>query len=160
MLRPVPRRAAGLGQGATLMDADRRQAVLNRLNESNPDTLMEHIGIVYSDVGDDFLEASMPVEPRVHQPMGILHGGATAALAESVASAASALRIDLRTQYAVGMELSINHLKSLRQGRVTARAEAIHLGRSTHLWDIRVRDEQDRLIAVARLSMMVLTRDD
>lgn len=141
------------------MDAERRQQILDRLNATNPDTLMEHIGIVYTDVGDNCLEAAMPVEPRVHQPMGILHGGATAALAESVASAASALQIDLATQYAVGMELSINHLKSLRRGRITARAEAIHLGRSTHLWDIRVRDEQKRLTAVARLSMLVLSRE-
>ena len=134
----------------------RREHILQRLNASNRNTLMDHIGIAYTDVGDDFLEASMPVEPRVHQPMGILHGGATAALAESVASAASALRIDLKTHYAVGMELSINHLKSVREGRITARAEPIHRGRSTHLWDIRVRDERDRLIAVARLSMMVI----
>jgi len=120
---------------------------------------MEHLGIVYSDVDDDYLEATMSVEPCVHQPMGILHGGATAALAESVASAASALRVDLDRQFAVGMELSINHLKSVRSGRIVARAEPVHLGRSTHLWDIRIRDENDRQIAVARLSMMILSRD-
>jgi len=141
------------------MDAERRRVVLERLNATNGNTLMEHIGMVYTDVDDDFLEASMPVEPRVHQPMGILHGGATAALAESVASAASALRIDLSKQFAVGMELSINHLKSVRSGQITARAEPIHLGRSTHLWDIRIRDESGRQIAVSRLSMMVLTRE-
>jgi len=91
--------------------------------------------------------------------MGILHGGASAALAESVGSAASALQLDLSKQFAVGMALDINHLKSARDGHVIARAQAIHLGRSTHLWDIRVRDEQDRTIAVSRLSMMVLDRE-
>lgn len=141
------------------MDAGRRQQILERLNATNVGNLMEHLGIVYSDVDDDYLEATMSVEPCVHQPMGILHGGATAALAESVASAASALRIDLGKQFAVGMELSINHLKSVRSGRIMARAEPVHLGRSTHLWDIRIRDENGRQIAVARLSMMILSRD-
>lgn len=141
------------------MDAQRRQQILERLNATNAGNLMEHLGIVYSDVDDDYLEATMSVEPCVHQPMGILHGGATAALAESVASAASALRVDLDRQFAVGMELSINHLKSVRSGRIVARAEPVHLGRSTHLWDIRIRDENDRQIAVARLSMMILSRD-
>jgi len=102
----------------------------------------------------------MPVNASVHQPMKILHGGATAALAESVGSAASALQIDLKRRFAVGMALDIHHLKSISDGLVTARAEPIHLGRSTHLWDIRVRDEQDNTIAVSRLSMMVLDRRD
>ncbi|MFU8832430.1 MAG: hotdog fold thioesterase, partial [Wenzhouxiangella sp.] len=100
----------------------------------------------------------MPVTAKVHQPLGILHGGATAALAESVASAASALQIDVKTHYAVGMELSINHLRSIRSGQITARAEAVHIGRSTHLWDIRIRDPGGKLIAMAKLSMMVLER--
>ncbi len=142
------------------MDEARARLVLEKLNASNSDTLMDHLGIVYSAVGDDFLEAQMPVNPSVHQPMKILHGGATAALAESVGSAASALQIDLNRQFAVGMALDIHHLKSISEGLITARAEPIHLGRSTHLWDIRVRDEQDSTIAVSRLSMMVLDRRD
>jgi 1,4-dihydroxy-2-naphthoyl-CoA hydrolase len=141
-----------------MTDGDKAARVLERLNASNPDTLMAHLEMVYSAVGDDYLEAEMPVTPRVHQPMGILHGGATAALAESVGSAASAMRLDLSRQVAVGMELNINHVSSARSGKIIARAEAVHLGRSTHLWDIRVRDHDDRLIAVARLRMMVLDR--
>ncbi len=140
------------------MDAERAQRILDRLNSTNANTLMEHLGIVYTAVGERYLEAAMPVTARLHQPMGILHGGATAALAESVGSAASALQLDLSVRFAVGMELSINHLKSVREGQVIARADAIHLGRSTHLWDIRVRDDQDRTIAVSRLSMMILDR--
>lgn len=141
------------------MEADSSVAVLAMLNASNSNTLMAELEIEYTAMGENFLEASMPVTPKVHQPMGILHGGATAALAESVGSAASASRIDRERQTVVGTELNINHLRSLRSGRITARAEAIHLGRSTHLWDIRIRDDDDRLIAVSRLRMMVLERD-
>ncbi len=130
--------------------------LVERLNASNRNTLMEVLEIRYTDAGADFLEASMPVGPRVHQPMGILHGGASAALAESVGSAASAVRIDLGRQRVVGTELSINHLRSISEGRLTARAEAVHLGRSKHLWDIRIQDQDGRLIAVSRLAMMVL----
>ncbi len=142
------------------MDDERARSILERLNASSDNTLMAHLGISYSAVGEDFLEASMPVDPRVHQPMGILHGGASAALAESVGSAASALKLDLERQIAVGTALDVHHLKSMRSGLLTARAEAIHIGRSTHLWDVRLRDEQGRKIAVARLSMMVLDRQD
>jgi 1,4-dihydroxy-2-naphthoyl-CoA hydrolase len=140
------------------MNSEHKAAALGRLNASSRNTLMELLEIVYSDLGEDFLEATMPVLPRVHQPMGLLHGGATAALAESVGSAASAMRVDLKTQSVVGMELSINHLRSVREGVVTARATAVHLGRTTHLRDIRVQDGAGRLVAVSRLSMMVLER--
>lgn len=142
------------------MSPEQADRILARLNATNADTLMSHLGIEYTAVGEGYLEASMPVTASHHQPMGILHGGASAALAESVGSAASALQLDLDRQFAVGLALDINHLKSLREGCVTARAEAIHLGRSTHLWDIRLRDEKDRTIAVSRLSMMVLDRKD
>lgn len=135
-----------------------REAVLERLNAGCRGTLMETLGIRYVDVGEDFLVATLPVGPAVHQPAGILHGGASAALAESVASAASALRLDLDVQMPVGLELSIHHLKSVRAGTIRARAELVHAGRSTHLWDIRVRDESDRQVALARLSLMILDR--
>lgn len=132
--------------------------VLERLNAGCANTLMATLGIRYVDVGEDFLVATLPVGPAVHQPAGILHGGATAALAESVGSAASALRLDLDRQMPVGLELSIHHLKSVREGLVSARAGLVHGGRSTHLWDIRIRDEQSRQVAWARLSMMILDR--
>jgi len=133
-----------------------QSTVLDRLNASSRDTLMEALGILYSAAGDEFLEATMPVESRHHQPMGILHGGATAALAESVASAASAIQLGRSGRVPVGLELSINHIRSVREGLLTARAEPIHLGRSTQLWQIRIRDPQDRLVALAKLSVMVL----
>lgn len=135
-----------------------KDQILERLNDGTSNTLMQTLGMRFSDTGKDFLEASMPVGPRVHQPMGILHGGATAALAETVGSAASAMRIDLKTQSVVGLELAINHIRSVREGEITARAEAVHIGRSTHLWHICIRDHNDRLIAQAKITMIVLDR--
>jgi 1,4-dihydroxy-2-naphthoyl-CoA hydrolase len=134
--------------------------VLERLNAGCAGTLMATLGIRYVDVGADFLVATLPVGPAVHQPAGILHGGASAALAESVGSAASALRLDPARQVPVGLELSINHLRSVRSGLITARAELVHAGRSTHLWDIRITDEQARAVSWARLSLMILDRRD
>lgn len=135
-----------------------KTALLAKLNQSSVNTLMETLGIEYTDVGDGFLEATLPVGPLVHQPMGILHGGATAALAESVGSAASALLLNLETHYPVGLELSVNHIRSMRQGKVRARADLVHQGRTTHLWNISIRDEEGRMVAWSRLSMMVLAR--
>ena len=140
-------------------DSPSREAALARLNQSSANTLMQTLGIEYTDVGEGFLEATLPVGPAVHQPMGILHGGATAALAESVGSAASALLLNLETHYPVGLELSINHIRSMREGIVRARADLVHQGRTTHLWNISIRDEQGRMVAWSRLSMMVLARD-
>ncbi len=130
--------------------------VLDSLNAHNRNTLMEVLEIEYTEVGENSLTATMPVNARVHQPMGILHGGATAALAESVGSAASALQLDLETQSAVGLELAINHLRSLREGQITGTARAVHIGRRTHLWQIEIHDQDQRLIAQAKLTMMVL----
>jgi len=136
------------------------QKALDQLNAWSENTLMETLGIQYSDVGEDYLEATMPVRKMHYQPMGILHGGASAALAESVGSAASGLYLASQDgdQYAVGLELAINHVRSVHEGTVTARAEAIHRGRSTHLWQIVIRDEEKRMVALAKLTMMVLSR--
>ena len=131
---------------------------LERLNRMIPDTLMETLGISYTDAGEGFLEATMPVDARHLQPMRILHGGATAALAESVASAASAAELDGTGRYPVGLDLGINHIRGVSQGVLTARAEAVHLGRSTHLWQIRITDDPGRLIAMAKLTLMVLEK--
>ena len=134
-----------------------QNAVLDNLNNSSENTLMQTLGIRYTAVGDDFLETTMPVDSRHHQPMGIVHGGATAALAESVGSAASGIYLANSGRYAVGLELAINHLKSVRSGLLTARAEAIHRGRSTHLWQIFIRDEPQRIISMAKLTMIVMS---
>lgn len=133
-----------------------KQERLDQLNRMVPGTLMETLGIRYTDSGKGFLEATMPVDARHLQPMRILHGGATAALAESVASAASAAALHGTGRHPVGLDLGINHLRGVRDGVLTARAEAVHLGRSTHLWQIRMTDEHGRLVALAKLTLMVL----
>lgn len=133
---------------------------LDYLNEHSQSTLLETLEIRYIHAGDGYLEAEMPVDERHHQPMGILHGGATAALAESVGSAASAMVLHGTGRYAVGLELAINHLRSVRSGRIVARADSIHLGRSTHLWQIRVTDADGKMVALAKLTMMVLEAED
>jgi uncharacterized protein (TIGR00369 family) len=119
---------------------------------------METLEIEYTDVGEDFVKATMPVSPKVHQPAGLLHGGATVALAESLGSAASHLFIDSKTQEVRGIEITANHLRSVRNGLVTATAKAIHKGRSTQLWEIRVTDEKDQLISICKLTTIVLDK--
>jgi uncharacterized protein (TIGR00369 family) len=119
---------------------------------------METLEIEYIDAGEDFLKAKMPVNSRVHQPLGLLHGGATVALAESVGSAASLMFINPEKQEVRGIEISANHLRSKREGTVFCTAKIIHKGASIHLWEIRIVDENDKLISLCKLSNMVLSR--
>ena len=119
---------------------------------------METLKIEFIDAGEDFLTAKMPVNPRVHQPMGILHGGATVALAESVGSAASMLFINPEKQEARGIEISANHLKSKREGTVFCTAKIVHQGRSIHLWEIKITDEEGKLISLCKMTNMILPR--
>ena len=135
-----------------------KKAILKAFNERSKDTLMETLDIEYVAIGDDFLTAKMPVNSSVHQPYGQLHGGATAALAESVGSAASNFFIDSKTQFINGIQLSINHIKSKQEGVVFATAINIHKGKSTHLWEVTIVDEEDNLISVAKMTNIVLER--
>lgn len=121
-------------------------------------TLVEHLDIHFDVDGEGRLQASMPVDGRTHQPMGLLHGGATAALAETLGSVGSWLLIDERSQATLGVEINANHLRGVKRGRVTATGELVHHGRTTHVWDIRVRDEQGMLCAVCRLTNLVIER--
>jgi 1,4-dihydroxy-2-naphthoyl-CoA hydrolase len=131
---------------------------LETLNGFNKNTLMQTLEIEFVDVGIDFVTAKMPVNSRVHQPYGILHGGATAALAETLGSCASALFIDSEKKIVKGIELSINHLKSKKEGVVFGVAKPIHKGRTTHLWEIRIVDEEDNLISICKLTNIVLDK--
>ena len=131
---------------------------LKFFNDWCKDTLMETLSIEFVDVGDDFLTAKMPVNSKVHQPMGLLHGGATVALAESVGSSATMLFLDPEKFEVRGIEISANHLKSKRAGTVFATAKIIHKGRSLHLWEIRIVDENDQLISLCKLTNMVLPK--
>ncbi|AJR04374.1 PaaI family thioesterase [Siansivirga zeaxanthinifaciens] len=135
-----------------------KETVLAQANAACKNTLMETLEIKVIDYGDDFLVASMPVNSRVHQPDGVLHGGATAALAESVGSFASHIFIDTETFFVRGIEISANHLKSIREGYVYAKATFVHKGRTTQLLDIKVTDEAGTLISVCKLSTIALPK--
>jgi len=137
------------------MDKEKTLLALNSLNKN---TLMETLKIEFVDVGKDFVTAKMPVNSKVYQPYGILHGGATAALAETVGSCASALFVDTNTQIIKGIELSINHLKSKKDGEVFAIAKPIHKGKTTHLWEIKIVDEEDNLISIAKITNIILAK--
>ncbi|NBL63953.1 hotdog fold thioesterase [Flavobacterium sp. NST-5] len=121
-------------------------------------TLMETLEIEFIEAGEGFLKAKMPVNSRVHQPMGLLHGGASVALAESVGSAASLMFIDVEKQEVRGIEISANHVKSKRAGTVFGTAKIIHKGRMVHLWEIRITDENDELVSLCKLTNIVLDR--
>lgn len=133
-----------------------KEMILAKANEVSKNTLMETLDIEMIDYGEDFLVARMPVTPKVHQPDGVLHGGATAALAESVGSFAAHIFTDLEAYFVRGLEITANHLKSVKEGYVYAKATFLHKGRTTQLLDIRVTDEQDNLISVCRLSTISL----
>ncbi len=135
-----------------------KDKILQLCNDWCKNTLMETLEIEYIDAGEDFLTAIMPINSRVHQPMGLLHGGATVALAESVGSAASLLFINTEKQEVRGIEISANHLKSKREGMVFCTAKIIHQGRSIHLWEIKITDEQGKLISLCKLTNMILPR--
>lgn len=135
-----------------------KETVLAQANAASKNTLMETLNIEIVDYGPDFLIARMPVNSRVHQPDGVLHGGATAALAESVGSFASHIFIDTEHFFIRGIEITANHLKSIKEGYVYAKATFIHKGKTTQLLDIRVTDEADNLISVCKLSTISLPK--
>ena len=130
---------------------------LEKLNAVVPNTLMETLDIKYTYVGENEVHATMPINAKVHQPAGLLHGGASIALAESLGSAASHMFIE-KGQEIRGLEISANHLKSAREGLVTAKATIIHKGRTTHLWQIRVEDENGNLLSLCKLTNIVLNK--
>ena len=129
-----------------------KESVIAKANAASKNTLMETLNIEIIDYGHDFLIARMPVNSRVHQPDGVLHGGATVALAESVGSFATHIFIDTDKFFVRGIEISANHLKSIKEGYIYAKAIFIHKGRTTQLLDIKVTDEADNLIAVCKLT--------
>jgi uncharacterized protein (TIGR00369 family) len=133
-----------------------KEKILSMCNLFSKNTLMETLEIEFIDAGEDFLVAKMPVNPRIHQPMGLLHGGASVALAESVGSAASMLFVNLEESEIRGIEISANHLRSKKEGIVFGTAKIIHKGRSLHLWEIKITDEEGKLISLCKLTNMVL----
>jgi 1,4-dihydroxy-2-naphthoyl-CoA hydrolase len=120
----------------------------------------EYIGIEWTEIGEDFIKAKMPVDHRTKQAYGLMHGGASCVLAETIGSVASAMVIDHSRFYCVGLEINANHIRSAREGYVTGIATPIHLGNTTHVWDIKIFDDKNKMICVSRLTMAIIQRKD
>ena len=130
---------------------------LSNLSFAHADSIVKHLGIEFTEAGEGYLLARMPVDGRTHQPFGILHGGASVVLAESLGSTASWMLLDDPTQQrAVGLEINANHLRSVREGWVYGRCTPIHTGRTTHVWDVRITDEGGKLVCVSRLTVAII----
>lgn len=128
------------------------------LNNHATETMAQFLEIKFTEIAQGYLKATMPVSPKTHQPYGLLHGGASAVLAETVGSVASSLVIDQTKQMCVGIEINCNHVRAKKDGIVTATAEPLHIGATTHVWDIKIKDEKERLICVSRLTVAILKK--
>ena len=131
---------------------------LDRINSWNRNTLVEYLDMRVTEVGEDYVRGTMPVDARTRQPFGLLHGGASVALAESLGSLAANLVLDSGKEMAVGLDINANHVRAATAGRVTGTARPLHIGRSTHVWEIRIEDEDARLVCISRLTMAVVPR--
>jgi uncharacterized protein (TIGR00369 family) len=131
---------------------------LEIIAQRNQDTMSTHLGIEFIEVGADYLKARMPVDQRTKQPLGIMHGGASCVLAETVGSVAANYSVDLNKEYCVGLDINTNHLRQARSGYVIATARPIHVGRKTHVWSIEIHNEQGELVSINRLTLMVLSK--
>lgn len=130
----------------------------NALNELSKNTMAGLLDIEFIEIGANFIKATMPVSNKTRQPHGLLHGGASAVLAEELGSVASWLSIDRSKQMCVGIEINCNHLRKKHSGIVTATAEPLHIGATTHVWDIKIRDEKEKLVCVSRLTVAILKK--
>lgn len=136
-----------------------RQVPLEQINRFNANTMMEVLGIQCTELGEDYLVATMPVDHRTHQPMGLLHGGASAALIETIGSMGSTLLIDLSKEAPVGIEINANHIGGVKSGSVKAIGKIVHAGKRTHLWQVDIYDETTgKLICTGRLTIMIVPR--
>jgi 1,4-dihydroxy-2-naphthoyl-CoA hydrolase len=122
-------------------------------------TMAEHLGMEWTEVGANFLKARMPVDHRTQQPYGLLHGGASVSLAETIGSVGAAMVVDQNLFYCVGLEINANHIRSARQGWVTGVASPLHVGASTHVWEIKIYDQRDKLVCVSRITVAVLKKE-
>lgn len=130
---------------------------LSKMNEISKNTMGESLGMILTKIEDGYVEGTMPVDERTRQPYGRLHGGATAALAETLGSVGSHYLVEKDGKGAVGIEINVNHLRGVMSGTVTGKASIVHKGGKMHVWNINVSDEQDRLIAVGRLTVMIIS---
>ena len=132
----------------------------NFITERAQSTMIAHLGIELVEVGDDFIKARMPVDHRTRQPAGLLHGGASVALAETLGSLGAIYCVDRDKYYCVGQEINANHVRGVTGGWVTGVARPVHIGRSSHVWEIRITDERDKLVCISRITMAVIDRPE
>lgn len=135
----------------------KRPINLEVLNQTSKNTLIEHLNIIYTEFGDEYIQATMPVSSITHQPLGMLHGGASVVLAETLGSVAANFCVD-KDSYCVGLDINANHVRSMRNGHVIGTATPIHLGVSTQVWQINITDERERLVCTSRLTIAVKNR--
>ena len=136
----------------------RTEISLVAVTERAKNTMSDHLGIEFIEIGEDFLAARMPINHRTKQPLGIMHGGASCVLAETVGSTAAQFCVDQTQYYCVGLDINTNHIRAVREGHVTAVAKPFHLGKSTQVWSIEIKNAEDKLVSVNRLTMAVLKR--
>jgi 1,4-dihydroxy-2-naphthoyl-CoA hydrolase len=136
----------------------KQTADLETINALNANSMVEHLGMRIIEVGDDYLRGTMPVDARTKQPFGLLHGGASVALAESLGSLAGTMCLDATKEMAVGLDINANHVRAITEGVVTGTARPLHLGRSTQVWEIRIEDERGKLVCISRLTLAVVPR--
>jgi 1,4-dihydroxy-2-naphthoyl-CoA hydrolase len=129
---------------------------LERINGWSANTMMETLGIRITEIGDDWLRGTMPVDHRTHQPYGLLHGGASVVLAETLGSTAAMLTLDPAQEVAVGLDINANHVRGVRSGTVTGTARMVHIGRTTQVWEIRLETETGELVCISRITMAVV----
>lgn len=131
---------------------------LDSLNKMRKDCMLEHIGIEFIEIGKDYIKAKMPVDKRTHQPYGLLHGGASVALAETLGSVAAHFVVNNDRYYTVGQEINANHIRSVKSGYVYGITKAIHLGKKSHVWGIEITDEEEKLVCISRITMAVIEK--
>lgn len=134
------------------------EVTIDSLNQMGQGNMVEHLGIVFTEVGKDYLCAKMPVDQRTKQPLGLLHGGASVALAETLGSVAAHHCVDNTEQYCVGLEINANHIRAMREGYVYGRAQPIHVGKKTQVWEIRITNEDNKMVCISRITLAVLDK--
>ncbi|MFY0627394.1 MAG: hotdog fold thioesterase [Reichenbachiella sp.] len=136
----------------------KKMFTLESLNLISKNTMTEHLGIIFTEIGDDYLKATMPVNNTTTQPFGFLHGGASLALAETLGSLGATMIVDPEKHYCVGLEINANHVKSAKDGLVEGIAKPIHVGKKTHVWEIKISNNQNELICISRITMAVIDK--
>lgn len=135
-----------------------KNITLEHIQQWDKNTIANHLGIEYLEIGEDYLTARMPVDHRTHQPFGLLHGGASVVLAETLGSLSSFLLLpDITKQQAVGLDINANHVRGVKSGWVYGKSTPIHIGRTTHVWEIKITNEEGKLVCISRLTMAIIT---